>query len=47
MKEVAKARLVCLTAFLDVLITCQQADGRAAVEVKLRAVVKTKSWEVS
>lgn len=46
-KEVAKARLVRLAAFLEVLIARQQADGRAAVEVKLGAVVETKSWEVS
>lgn len=40
-------RLVCLAAFLDVLIICQQTDGGVAVEMKLRTVVKTKSWEVS
>lgn len=47
MKEVAKARLVCLAAFLDVLIIRQQTDGGVAVEMKLRTVVKTKSREVS
>lgn len=47
MKEVAKACLVCLVAFLYVLITCQKANGRAVVEVKLGAVVGTKSQKVS
>lgn len=46
-KEVAKACPVCLAAFLDVPIAGQQADGRVAVEMKLRAVVKTKPWDVS
>lgn len=45
--QVAEVAPVCLTALLDVLVTRQQVDGRVAVEVKLGAVVKTTSWEVS
>lgn len=46
-KEVAEASLIGLTAFLNVLITGEQADGRAATEMKLRTIVETKSWKVS
>lgn len=47
LQEVVEVGPVRLAALLDVLVTSQQVDGRVTVEVKLRAVVNTKSWEAS
>lgn len=46
-KEVAEASLIRLTAVLNVLIASEQADCRVAIEMKLGAIVETKSWKVS